>query len=147
MPDTTPAVTDAPERPVRVYETSDIVAMLMRRFDALMYRLANDPAGLALAGELQKCLADRINGAIYLANQSAAHYSLNELAAICGVSRQAMQQRKKRGEAVVFHEIASVRLADIRESRAVVLAAAQIPDRTGSVRERAAAELAMAGAR
>jgi hypothetical protein len=87
-------------------------------------------------------MRDAVNLGIYAANTTGERpYSINEIAAILGISKQAVHKRVKLGEAV-YDQIeaarasgALVRLDDMRQARAAMLAAAGIPDRTGSPRE------------
>lgn len=90
-------------------------------------------------------LADQVNRGIFEANKGQDHYSQNEMAAILGVSRQAIAKRVGLGEAVYARTWeargagAVVRVADIRARRAQLLAVAGVADVTGSPRERMAA--------
>jgi hypothetical protein len=129
----------------RIVETSDYVTMMTRIIAAFGDRIAADPAALAHLRDLQAALADHVNRGIFEANASQAHYSQNEIAAILGVSRQAIAKRIGLGEEVHARTWAArgagalVRIADIRARRAQLLAGADIEDRTGSVLELRAA--------
>ena len=87
-------------------------------------------------------MRDAANAGIATANLKPDQpYSLAELAAILGISRQGILKRVKLGETVLTRLAiarghgALVRLADMRKTRAAALAEAGIPDRTGSPRE------------
>lgn len=128
----------------RTTETSEYVAMMLRIYGAWAERVAADPAALAHLGELQQAFTDATNTGIFRANRDSQHYSQNELAAILGVSRQAIAKRIGLGELAYAAAQARagagpmVRLADIRARRAAGLAAAHVADVTGSQRERGA---------
>lgn len=130
----------------RVTETSDYMAMLTRILHGYGTRIGQDPVALVHLRDLQETLAAAVNRGIYEANKSADHYSQNDMAAILGVSQQAISKRIKQGEIAynLYHQRVSdaaplVRLADIRARRAELLAGAGVEDRTGSVRELKAA--------
>ncbi len=132
----------ATPRPKRETETSEYVAMMRRIIVKYGDRIAADPIALVHVPELQKELADAVNRGVFEANQRGG-YSQNEMAALAGVSRQAVQQRIGRGREV-YAEIqrrrgagALFRLADIRNRRAELARNAGVEDRTGSERERA----------
>jgi predicted transcriptional regulator len=125
----------------RETETSDYVAFMLRVADGYGKRIADDPAALVHAKDIQQALADAINRGVFEANAGRGHYSQNEMASMLGVSRQAIQQRIKTGRAV-YAEIqrrlgagALVRLGDVRARRAELLQQAGVEDSTGSVRE------------
>jgi hypothetical protein len=129
----------------RVTETSDYVAMLTRIIYAYGYRVSEDPAALVHLRQIETALRDAVNLGIYGANKLGARpYSINEMGAILGVSKQAVHKRVQAGEDVFTRLEAArsagalVRLGDVRQSRAAMLAAAGVDDRTGSVRELAA---------
>ena len=128
-------------RAPRVTETSDFVAMLLRMTNALGDRIAADPIALVHVPDLQQALADAVNRGVFEAN-NAKGYSTYEIAALAGVTRQAVQQRVRRGEMAYAALQAArgagplVRLADLRRRRAELAAAAGVTDRTGSERER-----------
>jgi hypothetical protein len=127
--------------PQRVTETSDYVAMMTRIINAFGDRIATDPAALAHLRDLQEVLTDQVNRGIFEANKGKYRYSQNEMAAILGISRQAMAKRIRLGESVYARTWeargagAVVRVADVRTRRAQLLADAGVADRTGSVRE------------
>src|SRR6185437_15252494 len=104
-------------------------------------RIALDPAALVHARELALTLEQQTNRGIWEANRGKA-YSQNYMAAMLGVSRQAIQQRITRGEIAAAAITARrgggalVRIGEIRARRARLLAAAGVPDLTGSERER-----------
>jgi hypothetical protein len=131
----------AKRRPQRITETSDYVAMMTRIINAFGDRIAADPAALAHLRDLQEVLTDQVNRGIFEANKGGNHFSQNEMAAILGISRQAMAERIRIGETVYARTWeargagAVVRVADIRTRRAQLLAEAGVADRTGSVRE------------
>jgi hypothetical protein len=128
----------------RVTETSDYVAGLTRMLDAYGRRIGEDPAALAHLRDLEGALRDAVNVGIYLANKGPGHYSINEQAAILGITKQSVHARVKAGEAVFRRQEAArsagplVRLADVRAARAAALVGAGVADVTGSERERAA---------
>jgi ribosomal protein S20 len=128
--------------PQRVTETSDYVAMMTRIITAFGDRVASDPAALAHLRDLQDVLADQVNRGIFEANKGRNHCSQNEMAAILGISRQAIAKRIGLGETVYARTWEArgagvvVRVADIRTRRAQLLADADVPDRTGSALER-----------
>ena len=127
--------------PRRVTETSDYVAMMTRIITAFGDRIAADPAALAHLRDLQDVLADQVNRGIFEANKGRSHYSQNDMAAILGISRQAIAKRIQLGETIYARTWeargagAVVRVADIRSRRAQLLADAGVTDRTGSARE------------
>jgi hypothetical protein len=127
--------------PQRTTETSDYVAMMTRIIIAFGDRVAADPAALAHLRDLQEALVDQVNRGVFEANKGQDHYSQNEMAAILGISRQAIAKRIRLGETVYARTWeargagAVVRVADIRDRRAELLADAGVTDRTGSVRE------------
>jgi hypothetical protein len=124
----------------RQTETSDFIAMMNRMAPALGDRIAADPVALVHVDDLMRNFADQVNRGIFEANRRSG-YSMNEIAALAGVSRQAVQQRAHRGESVYARLQAArgagalFRLGDIRRRRAELAAAAGVTDRTGSVRE------------
>ena len=138
----------AGQAPQRVTETSDYVAMMTRIMASFGDRVAHDPAALAHLRDLQTALADQVNRGIFEANKSADHYSQNEMAAILGVSRQAIAKRISLGEQVYSRTWqargagALVRIADIRRRRAELLDAAGVQDKTGSPKELTARAIA-----
>lgn len=125
-------------------ETSDYVAMLTRLINSWGDRVADDPAALVHLGELTQAMTDATNRGIFQANARAHGYSQNDIAAILGVSRQAVAKRIGLGQVVYAAAQAArgagplVRLADIRRARAAGLASAGVPDLTGTERERRA---------
>jgi hypothetical protein len=131
-------------RAKRATETSDYVAALTRFLYAYGYRIGDDPAALAHLRDLEATLRDAVNLGTYLANKGPGHYSINEQAAILGVTKQSLHARVKAGEQVHVRIEAArsrgplVRLADLRAARAARLAAVDVADRTGSDRERIA---------
>lgn len=134
-------------RPKRQTETSEYVAFLMRTIIGYGERIGQDPAALAHLRDLEAITRDAVNAGIYLANHTGDRpYSINEIAAIMGISKQAVHKRVQLGEAVYLRleaaraDGAVIRLADMRRTRAAMLAAAGLPDRTGSPRELTAGE-------
>lgn len=129
------------ERPRRVTETSDYVAFLTRGLIAWGDRIAADPAALVHLRELQETLVQQTNRGIWEANERGA-YSQNHMAAILGTSRQAIAKRISLGQlgAAALAQArgagALVRLGEVRARRQRLLAAAGVPDLTGSERER-----------
>jgi predicted DNA binding protein len=73
-------------------------AMLRRMLTAYGTRIGQDPAsGLTHLRELEQALTDAENLGIYTANRTGGH-SINELADILGVSKQAVHKRVLAGE-------------------------------------------------
>ena len=129
-------------RPKRNTETSEYVAMLMRIIIGYGERVGSDPVALIHLRDIENVTRDAVNAGIYLANKTGAQpYSINEIGAIMGITKQGVHKRVKLGEQVVARLEAArangavVRLADLRQIRAGGLAAAGLPDRTGSTRE------------
>jgi hypothetical protein len=131
----------AAKRPRRETETSDYVAFMTRAMVAWGDRIAADPAALVHMRELTATLADQTNRGIWEANRRG-RYSEREMAAILGVSHQAVHKRVHLGELVAAAVTAArgggalIRLAEVRARRARLLEAAGVEDRTGSERER-----------
>lgn len=130
------------QRSKRVTETSEKVAMMLRIFASYGDRIAEDPAALIHLEDLTIAFRDAVNMGIFRANAGEHGYSQNEIAAMLGRTRQAVQQRIRSGE-TAYAEIQArrgagtlARLADVRARRAAQLAAAGVEDRTGSDRER-----------
>ena len=129
-------------RKKRETETSDYIAMLVRMIYGYGVRIGEDPAALAHLRDLEAAMKDAVNVGIYAANKEADRpYSINEMAAILGVSKQAIHKRVGLGEEVFVRLEAAkasgavVRLADMRAARAAALGQAGVTDRTGSPRE------------
>lgn len=129
-------------RPRREVETSEYIAMLMRIIIGYGERIGQDPVALTHLRDIEKITRDAVNAGIYLANRTGARpYSINEIAAIMGISKQAVWKRAELGEQVVARLEAArasgavIRLADMRKNRAALLEAAGLPDRTGSPKE------------
>jgi hypothetical protein len=136
-----------PDQRKREYESSEYVAMLVRMIYAWGARVGDDPAAYAYRRELENALRDAGNAGLAAANRRPDQpYSLAEIAAIDGTSRSMIHKRVRLGEAVLGKLAAArtsgaiIRLADMRRTRAARLAAAGIPDRTGSQRELAAGD-------
>jgi hypothetical protein len=126
----------------RQTETSDYVAMLMRIIYGYGARVGQDPAALVHLRDLEAGMRDAVNIGIYAANKLEDRpYSINEIAAIMGISKQAVHKRVQLGEEVFLRLEAAkasgalVRLDDMRRARALALGAAGVADRTGSPRE------------
>ncbi|HEY2309481.1 MAG TPA: hypothetical protein VGI05_26685 [Streptosporangiaceae bacterium] len=125
-------------------ETSDYVAMMTRLISAWGDRVAADPAALVHLRDLHQQLTDATNRGMFEANRGQARYSHSDMAAILGVSRQAVAKRIGLGELVYAAAAAArgagpvVRLADVRRARAAGLASAGVADVTGTERERRA---------
>ena len=126
----------------RLTETSGYVAFMARIIIGFGERIKEDPVALVHLRDLENGMRDTVNRGIYLANRSGERpYSINEIAAIMGISKQAVHKRVKLGEAVDARleaakaDGALVRLDDMRQSRAAFLAELGLPDRTGSPRE------------
>lgn len=129
------------KRPQRVTETSDYVAAMTRMMIAWGDRVAHDPAALVHLRELESTLSQQTSRGIWEANERAA-YSQNQIAACLGVTRQAIQQRIAKGRLAAAALVAArgggalVPIGEVRARRARLLAAANVPDLTGSDRER-----------
>jgi len=132
----------AARRAERQTETSEYVAMLTRVIAGYGGRIGEDPAALVHLRDIEQALRDSVNLGCFQANRGASGYSQYEMAAILGVSQQAIQKRAKAGELIhVARQAATgalVRIGDIRRRRAELLAAADVVDRTGTERERQA---------
>lgn len=133
------------QRAKRQTETSDYAAFLLRAIARLGERIADDPAMLAHVPDIQKAVTDNVNRGIWLAkNKSWQPYSLAEMGDIYGCKWQNIQQRAKRGELVHVEQQtiracgSLVRISDVRAKRAARLTAVNVPDVTGSARERSA---------
>lgn len=130
-----------PKRAGRVVETSDYVAMLTRQLVAFGDRIGADPIALVHLRELEITLSQQVNRGVFLANE-AGGYSQNDMAAILGVTRQAIAKRVHLGQMVHAAVVEArgggglVRLGEIRARRARLALAAGVEDRTGSDRER-----------
>jgi len=131
----------------RLTETSDYVAFMARIIIGYSERIKEDPVALVHLRDLEDGMRDTVNRGIYLANRSGERpYSINEIAVIMGISKQAVHKRVKLGEAVHARleaakaDGAVVRLEDMRQARAALLAGLGLPDRTGSPRELTAGE-------
>lgn len=126
-------------------ETSDFTAALVRMLYAYGRRAQQDPAALAHLRTIEDALRDATNLGIFGANTAGiSPYSLAEIGAVLGVSREAIFKRKRLGEQVAVRLAGDkiVRIADVRQARAQTLAAAGVEDRTGSPAElRAIGEL------
>jgi hypothetical protein len=79
--------------------TEDYAAMLVRMLRSYGPRIGQDPAaGLEKLREIEAELTSAVNTGLYLANKTGGH-SVNELADILGVSKQAIHKRVQAGEA------------------------------------------------
>jgi hypothetical protein len=127
--------------PKREVEASEYVAMMHRLLAAFGDRVKADPAILVHVPELAEAFSDQVNRGVFEANAGSNHYSQNEMAAMMGVTRQAIAKRVDRGRTVYARVAAArgagalVRLADVRRRRADLMTAAGVEDKTGSVRE------------
>jgi len=126
----------------RSTESSEYAAMMLRIIYGYGARIGQDPAALCHLRDLEAGMRDAVNLGIYAANKLEDRpYSINEMAAILDISKQAVHKRVRLGEQVFARleaaraDGAIVRLADIRAARASLLAEAGVPDRTGSARE------------
>lgn len=126
----------------RTTESSEYAAMMMRIIYGYGYRIGEDPAALVHLRDLEAGMRDAVNLGIYAANRLGDRpYSINEIAAMMGTSKQAVHKRVKLGEAVYLaletarSNGAVVRLDAMRQTRAAILAQAGVTDRTGSPRE------------
>lgn len=137
----------AERRPRAAVETSDYVAMMTRVMIAWGDRVAADPAALVHLRELEQTLTHQTNRGIWEANERGRlegqqPYSQNDIAAILGVSRQAVAKRITLGQLAAAAVAqargagALVRLGEVRARRARLLEAAGLEDVTGSERER-----------
>lgn len=129
------------KRAKRATETSDYVAAMERMMIAWGDRVAADPAALVHLRELETTLSQQTSRGIWEANERG-QYSQNQIAACLGVTRQAVQQRIGKGRlfAAALTEArgggALVPIGEVRARRARLLAAAAVPDLTGSDREK-----------
>jgi len=120
--------------------------MLLRMITAFGDRIAEDPAALVHLREIQTTLTEQVNRGIWQANAQQDGYSQNHMAAMLEVSRQAIAKRVHLGENAYAALAAArgagplVRIGDIRARRAQLLAAADVPDSSGSPLERAAGQ-------
>lgn len=131
-----------PAKRKRNVESSEYAAMLIRQIQAYGKRIGEDPAALTYLRDIEEALRDSVNAGIAAANlRPDQPYSLAEIADVLGISRQGIHKRVRHGEAVLTDLAIArdqgpvVRLADMRAKRSARLAAAGIPDRTGSPRE------------
>jgi hypothetical protein len=109
----------------RTTTTDDYAAMLRRMILAYGTRIGAEPAeGLAHLRELETALADSVNLGIYTANKVGGH-SINELADMLSVSKQAVFKRVGLGAA-----IARQREQRQRRRRFIVPTGTQIPAAT-----------------
>jgi hypothetical protein len=129
----------------RQTETSEYVAMMIRILYGYGYRVSQDPAALAHLRDLEAALRDAVNLGIFGANKLGDRpYGISTIAAVLGVSKQAVAKRVHLGEDVFVRLEAAraagalVRLDDVRAGRARALEAAGVADTTGSPRELAA---------
>lgn len=133
-----------PDRRKREYEASEYAAFVIRAINGWGVRAGEDPAGLAYLSAFEEALRNAANLAIATANDPERDqpYSLAEIASIMGISRQAVHKRGRLGEALAALRGKGpvVRLDDMRKTRAAALAAAGVPDRTGSPRELASGQ-------
>lgn len=84
----------------RTTGADEYAAMLRRMLAAYGKRIGEDPAAsLAHLRELESTLTDSVNLGLFLANKSGGH-SINELADVLGVSKQAIHKRVGLGELV-----------------------------------------------
>ena len=130
----------------RTTETSEYAAMIIRVLYGYGQRIGEDPAALAHLRDIENTLRDAVNLGIFTANRSGnCPYSLAEIGAVVGISRQGVHKRVGLGERVLVRMEAAraggalVRLADVRAARAKALAAAGVEDKTGSAAELRAA--------
>jgi hypothetical protein len=136
-----PGKHESPRRRSGRTETSDFTAGLIRMMYAYGRRAGSDPAALAHLPAIHDALRDATNLAVFEANTAGqSPYSLAEIAAVVGVTREAIFKRKKSGRQVAERLAGDklVRIADVRRARAETLAAAGVEDRTGSPHELAA---------
>jgi hypothetical protein len=120
-----------------------MAAAICRMLIAYGHRIGNDPSALAYIPAIDAIRTAAINMGIAEANRRPdSPYSLAEIAAITGVSRQAVHKRVKLGERFLERVALGkvVRLADLRTARAAALQAAGLEDRTGTPRELTASE-------
>ena len=99
--------------------TDDYAAMARRILRAYGRRIGEDPeAGLTHLRGLEAELADAVNVGIYTANKVGGH-SINQLADVLGVSKQAVHKRVGMGEQVAQQQAqrtaAAARTAKRRE--------------------------------
>ena len=132
-----------PDRRKRDVETSEYVAFLERIIDGYGNRVGEDPAALAHLRDIEAKLRDAVNRGIFTSNRTGRRpYGINEIAAILGITKQSIWHRVKLGEVIYAQReavratgAAVIRLADVRRTRAAMLAQAGVEDKTGSPRE------------
>jgi hypothetical protein len=119
--------------------------MVVRVLYGYGYRIGQDPAALVHRRDIETALRDAVNMGIFTANKAGTRpYSINEMAAMDGITKQAIHKRVRLGGEVFARLEAArangavVRLADVRAARASALAEAGVTDKTGSERERQA---------
>src|SRR5258707_5117259 len=83
----------------RITETSDYAAMMIRVVYGYGARIGDDPAALAHLRGIEAALRDAVNMGIFTANTAGTRpYSLGEIAAILGITRQGIHKRGRLGE-------------------------------------------------
>jgi hypothetical protein len=120
----------------RSTETEEYAAMLLRLIYRYGERIAGDPAAAVHLAELKQALGIVGNIGLFAANTIGEKpWSVNELAALMGISKQSVHEQVRRGEGL-FAELAAarqagalVRIADLRKLRAARLAAPALEDR------------------
>jgi hypothetical protein len=118
----------AAARRARVTEDREFVAMLGRMIRRMEQRLINDPSCLPEVIELGQALMDAPNVAIAM---NAARYSsdpfsapsANELARLLDVARQTVQDRRKKGDKIIFERQMGVGVLRVSQRQAATLAA------------------------
>jgi hypothetical protein len=116
----------------RVTETEDYIAMLYRMIARLADRIEADPAASAYVEDQKAALGGASNVGLWAANRRPrTPWSVNELAAVSGRSKQAAHQQVQRGGQLALELAAArergepvVRIEDLRRVRAQRLAAA-----------------------
>jgi hypothetical protein len=128
-----------------ILETSELVRWIKNLYAKYGDQIADDPAGLVHLPELREELTMHANRGTFEANRGRHRYSTYEIAKMRGVSRQMTIKMIRDGERAYAawwarkgagHVMYS--LPREREFRAARMRAADVPDRTGSHRERSA---------
>lgn len=93
-------MTGTHRRAKRTTTTDDYAAMLRRMITAYGTRIGSDPAeGLTHLRDLEQAMTDSANYGLYMANKVGGR-SINQLADMLGVSKQAIFKRVGQGELV-----------------------------------------------
>ena len=122
----------APARDKRVTEPAELAANLARFFNRLEDHMADDPANLVLADELQAYLRDCKLRAIARAARAAdegGDYTLGEITRILGITKQSVHELMRKGQVLLAAQRARLGVTDLRARRRARLDAAGVLDR------------------